>query len=66
MKTQRKIRVLIVDGDALTRGGICAHLGRPKTRWRCVQAANAVEAREHCAAQPPQLILIDLLMANGE
>ncbi len=66
MKTLRKMRLLVVDADALTRAGILAHLRSQKGRYEGVAAGNAAEARAACAKQAPDLILLDLPLPGGD
>lgn len=65
MTPRRRMRVLVVDADALTRTGILAYLKR-KRRYGCVSVASAAEARASCARQAPDVILLDLPLPGSD
>ena len=57
-----KIRVLVVDDQALIRTGIVALLGRKPDIEVVGQAANGAEAIAQVAALDPDVVLMDLMM----
>ena len=57
-----KIRVLIVDDQALIRTGIASLLARKPDIEVAGQAGNGAEALERVAALDPDVVLMDLMM----
>ncbi|HEY1076760.1 MAG TPA: response regulator transcription factor [Fontimonas sp.] len=53
-------RILVVDDDAHIRELLCFALA--KAGFETLTAANGAEAVERCTAQPPDLLVLDILM----
>lgn len=65
MSHPRIVRVLVVDGEPLTRAGLVACVRHWKNHRLCGQAKDAPEARRLCAEARPDLIIV-VLPAAGD
>lgn len=63
---QAAVRLLIVDDHAVVREGLAAMLGGDPGIARIAIAAGAAEAERACAAEVPQVMLLDLRMPGGD
>jgi DNA-binding NarL/FixJ family response regulator len=60
--TSRSIRIVIVDDEALVRGGFRAILDRQADISVVAEAANGAEAIQQCREHAPDVVLMDLRM----
>jgi DNA-binding NarL/FixJ family response regulator len=59
-------RVLIVDGEPLTRFGIAALINLHPLLRVCEEAGDVRAARAACAEEKPDLIVLELALAGGD
>lgn len=62
----KKIRVLIVEDHPFFRSGLAQWLNQQEEVICCGEAGSVAEARLAVAASPPDVILMDLRLADGE
>lgn len=60
------IRVLLVDDQALVREGVRAFLSRERGMHVVGEASSAVEAVEKAGALRPHVVIMDLMMPDGD
>lgn len=60
------IRVLLVDDQALFREGVRAFLSRERGMYVVGEASSAVEAVEKAGALRPHVVIMDLMMPDGD
>ncbi|RJQ73826.1 DNA-binding response regulator [Pseudonocardiaceae bacterium YIM PH 21723] len=56
------MRVLVVDDHPVTRDGVRNGLARARADWQLGEAGDLTTARAAIAADPPDVILVDLLL----
>lgn len=59
-------RVLIIDGEPLTRFGIAALINLHPLMRVCAEAGEARMGRAACAQEKPDLIVLELALAGGD
>jgi DNA-binding NarL/FixJ family response regulator len=66
METPRKARVMIVDGMPLTRIGLSTLINNHPRMRVCAETGEARVARQLCAEQQPDLVVLDLVLHRGD
>jgi CheY-like chemotaxis protein len=64
VKRLRTARILIADGEPAVRGMLCSILRR--AGYDVIEAEDGDQVSDACAAQCPDLVLIDIIMPNRE
>jgi DNA-binding NarL/FixJ family response regulator len=62
----KKIRVLIVEDHPFFRSGLAQWLNQQEVVTCCGEAGSLAEARQAVAASPPDVILMDLRLGDGD